>query len=98
MAGNAIIPHRIYLSHAAADRAFAARVADRLRAGGIAVLTDSEVEAGRRWGEAIENALARANACLVLVSKASNPSDPSTSTEWARIQDTIWRRPDLKVS
>jgi hypothetical protein len=88
---------RIFLSHAHADRAFAMRLAEGLRARGLEVWSDRQLAPGQPWREAVEAALSEADSCVVVVSKSTVGSGGGTSAEWSGIQDAVWRRPELKV-
>lgn len=52
---------------------------------------------GQSWREAVDAALAAADSCVVVVSRASGGPGDSSSAEWSLILDAAWRRPDLKV-
>lgn len=73
---------KIFVSHAHEDNAVAQAVAHRLRGAGMDVLLDiDDVELGRSFVAFIENALAGADHCLLLWSRAS-AAKPWVQTEW----------------
>lgn len=98
MCGPSSRNRSVFVSYSPADRALASGLAAGLRARGIEVWIESEaLEPGRSWAEAIDQMLANARYCIVLVSVGSNPADPHTSIEWSKIQGSIWARRNLQV-
>ena len=92
---------RVFLSHAHADRDWARHLASELQQRGLDVWLDSErQEPGQRRDEALRKAIDEADACLVVFSRAADPSDPSEtllSKEWSAIQESRWERPHLPI-
>jgi TolB-like protein len=78
----------VFLSYARADRPVAAQIAEALNAAGYDVWWDALIEGGAAFAKAIEVALERADAVVVLWSKTSVTSD------WVR--DEAGRGRDLK--
>jgi hypothetical protein len=56
-----------------------------------------DIEAGNNSSAALREAVENCRLCIVLVSDRASPSAPSLSAEWAAIQDSAWRRPNLLV-
>lgn len=65
----------IFLSYAHADKARAQRLASALEQSGYIVWWDAMIEGGSRFARSIDDALARADAVIVLWSKSSVESD-----------------------
>lgn len=61
----------VYISHAAADRILAGRVADVLKKAGFQVWDESQLLPGDNWGEKLGHALQDANAMVVLLTSHS---------------------------
>ena len=73
------------------------RLASELKGRGLDVWWDAKIKPGQRWDEALRRAIDEADACLVLVSEASDPSEPWLSREWSTIQERSWAKPDLRI-
>src|SRR5688572_20005359 len=66
------IPREVFLSHAAADRRFADRVAATIRRHGIAVwYSRSNIAGAQQWHDEIGEAMARCDEFVVILSPAS---------------------------
>lgn len=67
--------HLVFVSHAEHDRTLALEIRESLRGSGIEVfVAAASVEAGSDWSEAIRNALNRAAALVVILTKSSAES------------------------
>lgn len=66
---------RVFLSYARADRARAAKLANALQKSGLTVWWDTMIEGGEAFADSIGQALAAADAVIVLWSRASVASD-----------------------
>jgi hypothetical protein len=93
------VPHRdVFISYAQADKNIAQQLAERLRQRGLSTWLDVEnIQPGMDWGRMQRDAVENSRLCVVLLSDKANPPIQSLSTEWAAIQDSVWRRPDLSV-
>jgi hypothetical protein len=82
----------IFLSYQRQDRAIANRLADLLTADGSNVWRDQQIEAGLRWDEEIERALAKATAVIVLW------SGRSIASEWVHEEASYAREQGKLIS
>jgi hypothetical protein len=87
----------VFLSHARADAKWAGRLASELEERGLDVWWDGKIRLGEQWDEAVRRALGDADACVVLVSRASDPTEPWLSKEWSAVQQRSWDRPDFRI-
>jgi hypothetical protein len=78
---NGVVAMNVFISHAAADKDLARRVADVLKASGFQVWWDeSQVLPGDNWGEKLGQALDTSDAMVVLLTRDSLQS-PNVSYE-----------------
>jgi hypothetical protein len=88
----------VFISHARGDRNIARQLALRLRERGFSTwVEDEDIEPGMDWGRVLRDAIESSRLCVVLVSDKASPPPRFLSAEWAAIQDSAWRRPDLTV-
>ena len=73
--------------------------AKELEATGFDCWLDSDdITPGSESGmKRIRRALDDADVCLVVLSKASNPSVPKLSKEWSAMQEVAWKKGDLAL-
>jgi TIR domain-containing protein/PDZ domain-containing protein len=81
----------VFLSHAAADREAAGRLADYLESRGWRIWWDRKIPAGSAYDETIEEALRRARCVVVLWTKAA------VTSRWVRAEASDAARRDILV-
>jgi hypothetical protein len=86
----------VFISNARADRELAAQLADRLQRRGLEVWqADQALAPGERWRQPIKEAVDGARLGLVILSRATDASQPMLSAEWMALVESRWQRPDL---
>jgi hypothetical protein len=55
------------------------------------------LRAGTEWADQIKDAIESCRSFLVVVSGSTVSSSPWVSTEWSKIQESVWRRPDASI-
>jgi hypothetical protein len=88
---------QVFLSHGHTDAKLASRLASELEERGLDVWWDQKIQSGERWDEALRRALREADACVVLVSRASDPAEPRLSKEWSAVQQRSWDEPGFRI-
>lgn len=83
----------IFISHAPADAAFAARLASACRANGLEVLTNQELPVGADWSDVLWEALSESRGLLAIVSP--NGPTPSMGIEIGAAR--AWNKPIFAV-
>jgi hypothetical protein len=88
----------VFISYAAQDKPAAERFASALSGQGLKPwLGELQLRPGVSWREQVSQAMENADACVVLLSESTSPTQPLVSIEWEAIQKTIWDRPDFPV-
>jgi hypothetical protein len=88
----------VFISYAAADRKVAQELALRLNERGVSTWLEIEnIQSGMDWGRTIRDVIENSGLCMVLISDKTNAPTQWLSKEWATIQESAWRRPDLMV-
>ena len=91
-------PLNVFVSYAHPDIKWSQRLAKELEATGFDCWLDSDdITPGSKWDDEICRALDDADVCLVVLSKASNPSVPKLSKEWSAMQEVAWKKGDLAL-
>ncbi|PYQ58615.1 MAG: hypothetical protein DMF53_20120 [Acidobacteria bacterium] len=85
-----------FLSYASADRKVAEKLRDELGKAGIAVWSDTDIVAGERWRDRIEDAIRSASAILVLIGP-KNGDDPEQQFTWQMALETVWKDPNKRL-
>lgn len=88
----------VFLSYARQDRRVAREIADNLQRQGVKCWLDSEqIKPGDSWAEKIQDGINNSHACMVLLSAASDPSDPTTSRSWCSLQEKAWNQKEFSL-
>jgi hypothetical protein len=88
----------VFISHSASDAEVVEKLADCLTKQGLRVWYDRRsLRAGEDWQQQIREAVNRSRICLFVLSRDAVSSRPHVSQEWATIQESLWRRPDLSL-
>src|SRR5947199_10824881 len=85
-----------FLSYASADRKVAEKLRVELGKAGIAVWSDTDIVAGERWRDRIEDAIRSASAILVLIGP-KNGDDPEQQFTWQMALETVWKDPNKRL-
>ncbi len=92
------IPFDVFISHASEDTELARSLSGALSNRGLKCWFDKErLTPWEGWDARLKEAIDHSRGCLVVLSKASVPSKPWISREWALIQSSAWKRTDLEL-
>lgn len=91
-------PFDIFISYARDDAEVAKRLVETLEHRGVRCWLDtSNLQAGTPWADQITDAIESCRNFVVVVSGSTVSSSPWVSTEWSKIQESVWRRQDASI-
>jgi hypothetical protein len=98
MAKGEKVTYDVFISYASEDSAFSNRLAEELHERGLHVWIDKDdIKVGQNWEQKIKEVIDKTNVCLVVLSRASDPTSPWCSQEWSAMQEGSWRRPEMSI-
>jgi len=91
-------PTDVFISYAHEDKSAALKLVEELKQRGLRIWFDKdEIRAGENWMDRIREGIDNSRFAVVILSHASTQHNKFISKEWAAIQESCWRRPDLPV-